>query len=279
NVEQMKEDSISDHNISRVFQETIETIVNESEIIKIKNEVDHLNKRQEILNLDKYSNLTSEDTVIVIQVHNRLENLKYLVESLTNVKHINKSLVIFSHDYWDDEINHFVRSISAFKVMQIFFPFSVQLNPFSYPGKEPRGCKEDKLNETRENCQNVHRKFRDPLKFQIKHHWWWKLVQIFDKLRDLSRFEGNVLFLEEDHYVFPDILHLLKLFVRERNKSYPSVNVFNLANHNLQFPSNSNRAQKGSWLIHKSNFGFAFNRTVYNMIKSCQEKFFRNPPS
>lgn len=62
-------DPLADVNISIVPHiEIIQTIPNQSEIIKIKASIYNLNKRQQILNLDKYGNLTSEDTVIVIQV-------------------------------------------------------------------------------------------------------------------------------------------------------------------------------------------------------------------
>ncbi|RXG55896.1 Alpha-1,6-mannosyl-glycoprotein 2-beta-N-acetylglucosaminyltransferase [Armadillidium vulgare] len=234
-------------NISHVSHvvDTLEVSLNRSEIVRLKNVTKYLNELEHIYNLDKFGPLTSEDTVIVIQVHNRLANLKYLVESLTNVKHINKSLVIFSHDYWDDEINHFVRSISAFKVMQIFFPFSIQLNPFSFPGRDPRDCLWNGTHlKNITECLNINWSdsfghYRVASLTQIKHHWWWKLVQIFDKIRELQEFRGYVLFLEEDHYVFPDILHILKLLVVESSKLEIPVNVFCLGNYQGQLAKDS----------------------------------------
>jgi hypothetical protein len=61
-----------------------------------------------------------EFLVIVIQIHSRLEYLRELVDSLRDVKHIEKSLVIFSHDAWDDEMNEFIRSIDFCAVISAF---------------------------------------------------------------------------------------------------------------------------------------------------------------
>ncbi|KAL7643071.1 UNVERIFIED_CONTAM: hypothetical protein RMT77_006361 [Armadillidium vulgare] len=280
NKPQSKKPKKTVYKVSHVV-DTNEISLNQSQIVRIKNVTRELNERQHIYNLEKYGPLAFDDAVIVIQVHNRLANLKYLVESLTNVKHINKSLVIFSHDYWDDEINHFVRSISAFKVMQIFFPFSIQLNPLTYPGRDPRDClwnEKEVKKHVPANCLNVKwpdsfGHYREASFTQIKHHWWWKLVQIFDKIRVLKEYPSPVLFLEEDHYVFPDILHVLRLLVEESNRKFPSANVFCLGNYQKQIAGNSHLMEKGDWLVNKYNLGFAFNRTVYNIIKSCERSF------
>ncbi len=45
----------------------------------------------------------------------------------------------------------------------------------------------------------------------IKHHWWWKTSFVFDSLHALSSYAGVVLFLEEDHVLLPDALHVLAL--------------------------------------------------------------------
>ncbi|KAB7495049.1 Alpha-1,6-mannosyl-glycoprotein 2-beta-N-acetylglucosaminyltransferase, partial [Armadillidium nasatum] len=238
-------------NISHVSHvvDTIEVSLNRSEIIRLKN------------------------------VHNRLVNLKHLVESLTNAKHIDKSLVIFSHDYWDDEINHFIRSISAFKVMQIFFPFSIQLNPFSFPGRDPRDCLWNGTHlKNVTKCLNLNWSdrfghYRVASLTQIKHHWWWKLVQIFDKIRELQEFRGYVLFLEEDHYVFPDILHILKLLVVESRKLQEPVNVFCLGNYQGQLAKDSTVTYLRKWFVSGFNMGFAFNRDIYKDIKKCAKEF------
>src|SRR5690606_172346 len=49
--------------------------------------------------------------VIIIQIHLRLNYLKDLVDSLRDVKYIESTLVIFSHDVYDEEMNEFINSI------------------------------------------------------------------------------------------------------------------------------------------------------------------------
>lgn len=56
-------------------------------------------------------------------MHNRLEYLKNLIESLSAVSEINKSLLIFSHDYYDTEINNVIHSIKFARVFTFFVNF------------------------------------------------------------------------------------------------------------------------------------------------------------
>ena len=49
--------------------------------------------------------------VILIQVHSRLNYLKELIESLRNTAHIKDTLVVFSHDIFDTDMNDLIKSI------------------------------------------------------------------------------------------------------------------------------------------------------------------------
>ena len=53
---------------------------------------------------------------------------------------------------------------------------------------------------------------------QTKHHWWWKANQVFDVLEATKKFNGSFVFLEEDHLLAPDALHLLKLMEQEKKE-------------------------------------------------------------
>lgn len=53
--------------------------------------------------------------------------------------------------------------------------------------------------------------YREAKFTQTKHHWWWKANVVFDRLRATRDHKGLVVFLEEDHYVAPDFLHILNL--------------------------------------------------------------------
>lgn len=70
------------------------------------------NREQLIRNLDRFDLAVSESTiVIVVQVHNRPEYLRHLVKSLSKARDIERTLVIFSHDFYSDELNKIVTSI------------------------------------------------------------------------------------------------------------------------------------------------------------------------
>lgn len=81
--------------------------------------------------------------VIVIQVHSRVEYLSLLVESLSRVPQIDNCLMIFSHDIYNAGLNEAIQSIDFARVMQIFYPYSIQLNPNRFPGQSPDDCPRD----------------------------------------------------------------------------------------------------------------------------------------
>lgn len=57
--------------------------------------------------------------------------------------------------------------------------------------------------------------YREPHYTQVKHHWWWKLHHVFGSLTVTAKFQGLVVFLEEDHYVAPDFIEVAKLTARK----------------------------------------------------------------
>lgn len=79
----------------------------------------------------------------MFQVHNRAFYLKEVIESLRYVKDIDSTVLVFSHDYFCEEINALVLTIDFAPVMQMFFPFNIQLYPNEFPGTDPRDCPPD----------------------------------------------------------------------------------------------------------------------------------------
>ena len=79
-------------------------------------------------------------SVIAIQVHNRLQYLRQLIISLSAAQGIDKTLIIFSHDFYDEGINELINSIDFAKTMQIFYPYSIQTHPSEFPGESPNDC-------------------------------------------------------------------------------------------------------------------------------------------
>lgn len=77
---------------------------------------------------------------ILLQVHKRVTYLRHLIVSLAQAQDISKVLLIFSHDFYHDEINDLVQSVDFCKVMQIYYPYSIQTHTKEFPGEDPQDC-------------------------------------------------------------------------------------------------------------------------------------------
>lgn len=122
--------------------------------------------------------MTNGTVLITIQVHNRITYLSHLVESLRVANDINQALLIISHDVYDDEINELIRTIDFCMVMQIFYPYSIQMNPLNFPGSDPKDCprKATKKQAEKLKCLNrdhpdMYGHYREAKFTQMKHHW------------------------------------------------------------------------------------------------------------
>ena len=77
------------------------------------------------------------------QVHNRIQYLRQLIVSLSQARGIESALLVFSHDFWDPEINRLVASVDFAKTMQIFYPYSIQTHASEFPGESKNDCARD----------------------------------------------------------------------------------------------------------------------------------------
>ena len=109
--------------------------------------IKRINAEQVIRNEQIFGPVDNTTVVIVVQVHNRLHYLKQLIVSLSTSRDIDKTLLIFSHDFWDPQINELVNSIDFAKVLQIFYPYSIQTHPKEFPGESPNDCPRDTTKE------------------------------------------------------------------------------------------------------------------------------------
>jgi hypothetical protein len=99
-----------------------------------------IQKRLETMISKNETNQSESFMVILVQVHYRIEYFKEMINSLKNVKYIEESLVIFSHDFYDDKINSLVEAIDFCATLQIFYPYSIQLHPSEFPGPSKNDC-------------------------------------------------------------------------------------------------------------------------------------------
>ncbi|KAL7033575.1 hypothetical protein ACKWTF_007644 [Chironomus riparius] len=227
--------------------------------------------------------ITNDSIILIVQVHNRSEYLRHLIKSLSNAYNISQTLLIFSHDYFDDEFNQIVNSIKFCRVLQIFFPHSIQLHPNEFPGTDPEDCVRDTNQDSAKvlKCKSYDSPdsfghYREATFAQIKHHWWWKADRIFEHLTVTKNHDGYFFFLEEDHYVAPDFLYMLKLMDNKASESCKKCNILVLGKHkvptsNISFINND--VIISEWVSSKHNMGMAFKRNTWIKIKNCSKIF------
>lgn len=107
---------------------------------EIQRNIEKINFEQKIYNDDAFGPLSPDAPVIIIQVHSRLTYLRHLIVSLAQANAIEQVLLIFSHDVWHPDINYLVQSVDFCRVMQIFYPHSIQTHPHTFPGEDPNDC-------------------------------------------------------------------------------------------------------------------------------------------
>uniref|UniRef100_A0A915C7L7 Alpha-1,6-mannosyl-glycoprotein 2-beta-N-acetylglucosaminyltransferase n=1 Tax=Parascaris univalens TaxID=6257 RepID=A0A915C7L7_PARUN len=246
--------------------------------------IEFLNANYEVLNVNEFGRVQDAKFVIVVQVHNRIEYLKYLIQSLEKARFIDEVLLIFSHDFSSSSINQLVKEIRFCRVMQIFYPYNIQLFPNIYPGQHPQDCPEG---ATKDEAKEMHcNNWAHPDKYghyrvakitQIKHHWWWKINYVFDGI--MARYElGDawVVLLEEDHYVAPDFLHVLKLIIENKKKFCEACQVISLGFYLKQYRSYQDDITLlgvHPWFSSKHNMGMAFDASTWQLIKNCSREF------
>lgn len=238
------------------------------------------NLKQRVLNADKYPE--EPQLVLVVQVHDRAEYLKLLIKSLESSDEVSSFLLIFSHDFFSEEIDAIVQGITFCKVLQIYFPFSTQLYPNEFPGQDPRDCPRDmsKNEALKTRCLNAEHPdtyghYREAFIAQTKHHWWWKMHFVWERVQAMQGYSGFVLFLEEDNYMLPDFFVFYKLMLELREQKCPDCDMLALGNHNdlRDFTNLSGKVMTTGWMSTKHNIGMAISKEVYYKLMGCSNEF------
>ncbi|XP_017777128.1 PREDICTED: alpha-1,6-mannosyl-glycoprotein 2-beta-N-acetylglucosaminyltransferase isoform X2 [Nicrophorus vespilloides] len=248
-------------------------------ISEMKRNIALYNLQQTVYNEDLFGSLQNDSVVIVVQIHDRITYLRHLIVSLAQARDISQALIVFSHDIYDEEINTLVQSIDFCKVMQIFYPYSIQVHPSQFPGEDPNDCPRDIKREQAliRNCNNalfpdLYGHYREAKFTQTKHHWWWKANRVFNQLDVTRNHTGLVVFLEEDHFVAEDFIHVLKLMDRTCKASCRYCNILSLGTY-LKTYNYYGKVEITPWISSKHNMGMAFNRTTWMKIVGCADYF------
>ncbi|KAL7872247.1 hypothetical protein SRHO_G00072300 [Serrasalmus rhombeus] len=238
------------------------------------------NYRQFVQNGDKFPD--EPEVVIVVQVHNRPAYLKMLIQSLEKAAEIHKFFVVFSHDYFSEEISDLVKGITFCKVLQIHFPYSKQLYPNEFPGQDPQDCPRDisKENAKKRGCINAeypdtYGHYREASITQTKHHWWWKLHFVFERVKVLQGYKDFAVFIEEDNYILPDFYQFFKSMTNHRKSHCEDCDLLALGNHDgvSRFVERSAKTETSGWMSTKHNIGMGISREVYYKLMGCNSEF------
>lgn len=267
--EEIDDDPLSESEESVIFDSSFKPKLPKQTNLSIKlEERNHLPPR----NLDLFPTLAKGHITIVLYVHNRPQYLQVVVNSLSNVKGIEETLLVVSHDGYFDEMDKIVQSIKFCQVKQIFAPYSPHLYPNSFPGVSPNDC-HDKGNAIEKKCNgdaDQYGNHRSPRIVSLKHHWWWMMNTVWDGLAETKTSSGHILFIEEDHFIYPNAYRTIQLLTKLKNKKCPDCYAANLA------PSDVKSVGEGiSSLIAEKmgNVGYAFNRTVWRKIHAKAKEF------
>lgn len=186
------------------------------QINTIKRYITRYNSEEQVLNLDIFGPLKPSDPVFVIFVDKYKVNLKYLLVSMTNVAGIEDALIIFSHSRFDENVNNLIKIIDFARVLQIFYPYSMQIYPNEFPGYQEGDCPRNMdmntariLNCTGANTPDIHGLYRDPLQAQKKHYWWWTMNKVFESLSLIAEHTGIFSFLDDDVFLMEDFIYMI----------------------------------------------------------------------
>ena len=232
-----------------------ERTLTDVEVNKLISITEMMNFEREVLQAWRYGPVRADTDMLVVQVHRDLERLQFLIASLAEVRYIQSVLLVFSHSYYDEIINKLITSITFCRVLQIFYPFSLQLYPHRFPGIDPEDCLSGYGTA---DCSQ-----RDARLTQHKHHWWWKAFFVFNSLDWSNGYQGTVIFLEEDNYVLPDLLYMLR-YTRRSKVYLQGIHVMSLGRpyaKDLDYDLLSVTAWRPPY-----DKGLAFNKTVWQQI-------------
>ena len=157
------------------------------------------------------------------------------------------------------------------QVKQIFAPWSPHLFPDTFPGVSRGDCK-DKDDPTNLGCNgnpDQYGNHRGVRIVSLKHHWWW-MITVWDGLSETKNFNGHVMFIEEDHFMFPNAYRNIQLLSKLKSVKCPYCIAANVAP--LDVKSAGERTER---LIAEKvgNIGYTFNRTVWNRIHAQAASF------
>ena len=236
-----------------------------------------MNFSQKLHNTQYFGDHSPDSIILVVQVHDRPKYFQEFLNSLKHVRNVEQATLVISMDKFSDEMKNVISSIAFCRYMVIFFPFSMQLFPNSFPGEDPNDCPRDisKAEAIAKKCNNadhpdLYGHYREVKYVQIKHHWLWKLHMVFKGIKVFANSQGPVILLEEDYFLVPDILVCASKAVELKNTKCTKCGFISLGNYEkTQDYSHNNYVEVRSWVSSATNMGMVITRDTYNLISDC----------
>lgn len=276
---ELSNDSLNIHN-ERNQEPIVDSLTLSRE--KLKQSILTINHEQKVLNKDRFADRSPDSIVILVMVHDRLEYLEYLIQSLGKADGISDALLIFSHDYYSEDINRVIRQITFCRVMQIFYPYSLQVYQNEFPGPDPNDCPRDITRDKaqKSNCNNwehpdSYGHYREVRYVMTKHHWFWKLQHVFSGLEATKNHNGLVLLLEEDHYMAPDFYPMLQKMYQLKKEKCPECDILTLGSYDKTFvyKDRNDKVDSLVWHSAKHNMGMSLDRKTWEELQPCVPQF------
>lgn len=242
-----------------------------------------MNLSQRVHNLAEFGPPPARGIVAVVQVHSRISFFEQLLKSLEKAKGIEQVTLVISMDKNDPKLFQLIDTIKFCRYITIFFPFSMQLYPDSFPGEDPNDCPRNlaRADAIKRKCNNaeypdMYGHYREVKFVQIKHHWLWKLHTVFNGLKSIANTDSTVLLLEEDYYVLPDVFQVMRLSLETVSKSCPECKAISLGNYEQEttdYRTESGNAVVRAWVSSKNNIGMVVTKQFYQQIVACNDAF------
>ncbi|XP_033125551.1 alpha-1,6-mannosyl-glycoprotein 2-beta-N-acetylglucosaminyltransferase-like [Anneissia japonica] len=119
--------------------------------------------------------------------------------------------------------------------------------------------------------------YREVKFVMTKHHWWWKLQHVFTGITSLHNHTGPVLLLEEDHYVSPDFLPVLRQMYGIKQSKCPECDILTIGTYDKspRYRDRANKVDVLNWQSSKHNMGMSIDRATWQRLQPCAEEFCR----
>ncbi|CAI5942149.1 unnamed protein product, partial [Closterium sp. NIES-64] len=167
---------------------------------------------------------------------------------MRRVEGIQDVLLIVSHDGYYPKMDAMVRAIDFCPVKQIYFPFSPHLFNGTFPAASPDDCQgrlprsEVAWGKKKVTKWMVEEEERDRKKGSglsllvcphsltpLQHHWWWAMNSVWGGVEETRGYGGHVVWVEEDHLLFPNALRHLRALLHAKHARCPHCIAANLA--------------------------------------------------